>query len=501
MSDREKLGSERASGAEYVDVLIVGAGLSGVGAAYHLQTKCPKKTYAIVESRDSMGGTWDLFRYPGIRSDSDMYTLGYKFRPWKGEKAIADGPEILRYIKETARDYGIDEKIRYGHKVLNASWSSQKTRWTVTIQRSSPAHPEGETITISCHFLFMCTGYYDYASGYSPEFPGAERFGKERIVHPQLWTDDIDYANKRVVVIGSGATAVTLVPELAKKAAHVTMLQRSPSYILSLPGVDAIAHYLAGKLPIQTAYGITRAKNVGLSMAFYNYCRQYPERAKNMLIGQVRKKLGKDYDVKTHFTPKYSPWDERLCLTPNDDFFDAIKSGRAEVVTDHITSFTEKGIQLESGKTLEADLIVTATGLKILFGGGVEIVVDGARVDFSKTMSYRGAMYSDVPNFAAVLGYTNASWTLKADLICEFVCRVLNTMDRTGKQRVVPRVRDVAAGDTPVFPLASGYVQRAIEKLPKQGKKSPWRIYQNYVRDIFGLRFGSLDDEYLELAS
>lgn len=477
-----------------VDVLIVGAGLSGLAAAYHVQSKCPQKTYAVLEARDALGGTWDLFRYPGIRSDSDMQTLGFSFRTWKGAKAIADGPAILEYLRETAREYGIDKRIRYGHRVERASWSSETSTWTVEARRKDT----GELVRLTANFLFMCSGYYDYAEGYTPEWKGTERF-RGRIVHPQKWTDDVEYEGKRVVVIGSGATAVTLVPELAKKAAHVTMLQRSPTYIVARPAVDAISQWLAANVSYDVAYDVTRWKNVLLGMAFFKFCRRFPERAKKLMIQGVKKSLGRDYDVATHFTPSYFPWDQRLCLVPDGDLFESIKTGRAEVVTDHIETFTETGLSLRSGKELAADLIVTATGLKVLLLGDVKLTVDGAAVDVPKTLNYKGTMLSDVPNLAITLGYTNASWTLKCDLVCEYVCRLLNLMDEKGYRKCVPRVKERGADEQPLLDFSSGYVQRALAQLPKQGAKAPWRLYQNYVLDLVGLRYGSVDDGHLEL--
>ena len=479
---------------ELLDVLVVGAGLSGIAAGYHLQTKSPTRTFAILESRDAIGGTWDLFRYPGIRSDSDMHTLGFAFKPWKGAKAIADGPSILEYIKETAREYGIDRKIRFGHRVERASWSSETSTWTVEARKTGT----GEIVRLSCRFLLMCSGYYDYAAGHTPDFPGAKRFGG-RIVHPQKWTDDIDYAGKRVVVIGSGATAVTLVPELAKKAAHVTMLQRSPTYVVSLPAVDVVAKWMERTLPGGLAYGLTRWKNVALSMALFNYSRRFPERAKKMMIGEVRKSLGPDFDIATHFTPSYFPWDQRLCLVPDGDLFESVKSGRAEVVTDHIDTFTETGLLLRSGKKLEADLVVTATGLELLLLGDVKLTVDGQPVDIGKTTNYRGTMLSGVPNLAITLGYTNASWTLKADLVCEFVCRLLNHMEKAGFKKCIARI-EPGLPQEPLLDFSSGYVQRAVSRLPKQGPKAPWRLYQNYLLDLLGFRYGAVEDGVIELS-
>jgi monooxygenase len=477
---------------EHIDVIVVGAGLSGIAAGYHLQTKCPRRSYAILEARDAIGGTWDLFRYPGIRSDSDMYTLGYSFRPWRGAKAIADGPAILEYVRDTARELGIDRKIRFNHRVEKASWSSDAARWTLEVRTAS-----GEIVRMTCSFLLMCSGYYDYDKGYTPEFEGIDRF-RGRVVHPQKWTDDVEYAGKRVVVIGSGATAVTLVPELAKRAAHVTMLQRSPTYVVSLPAVDRIAGFLARKLPEQVAYDATRWKNVAIGMAMYNLSRRFPKPMKRFLVGAVRKSLGERVDVDAHFTPTYDPWDQRLCFVPDGDLFETLKDGRAEVVTDRIAKFVERGIELESGKTLEADLVVMATGLRISLLGKVELTVDGKRIDVAKTLTYKGTMFSDVPNLAVALGYTNASWTLKCDLSCEFACRMLNEMEKRGQRIVVARRRgDVE--ESPIIDFSSGYIQRALDQLPKQGSKSPWRLYQNYLLDLLTLRYARIEDDVIEM--
>jgi len=475
---------------EYFDVLIVGAGLSGIGAAWHLQHKCPGKSYAIVEAREASGGTWDLFRYPGVRSDSDMYTLGYRFRPWKEAKAIADGPSILTYIREVASDHAIDRRIRYGHRVVAASWSTPDARWTVEIERG----PKRERVRLSCNFLWMCSGYYDYQAGYLPDFPGIGRFGG-RIVHPQKWTDDIDFAGKRVVVIGSGATAVTLVPAMAETAEHVTMLQRSPTYMVTRPSRDPLADKLRRRLPLKLAYAVTRWKNVLLGMYFYQMCMRKPEKVKSLLLGGVRQMLGPDYDIDTHFTPRYNPWDQRLCLVPDADFFRAIRRGKVSIVTDHIESFTETGVKLKSGAELPADLIVTATGLVLLPLGGAKLTVDGRAVDPARTFIYKGMMYSDVPNLASVFGYTNASWTLKADLVCEYVCRLLNRMDRGGFRQCTPRNSDPTLKEEPWVNFSSGYIQRALAKQPKQGSKRPWKLYQNYALDLLSLRFGSMRDK------
>jgi monooxygenase len=478
---------------EHVDVLIVGAGISGIGAGCHLQTRCPGKSYAILEGRADVGGTWDLFRYPGIRSDSDMYTLGYSFRPWTHAKAIADGPAILEYLKDTAKSYGIDKKIRFGHRVKRAEWSSQDARWTVEAERG----PEREPVKLTCNFLFMCSGYYNYAEGYTPQFPGSERFAG-RIVHPQKWTADIDYAGKRVVVIGSGATAVTIVPEMAKTAARVTMLQRSPTYVISMPAEDFIANGLRRVLPTKLAYLLTRWKNVLFGMLFFQLSRRRPEMIKKLILKGARKALGPDYDIGTHFTPRYNPWDQRLCLVPNGDLFEAIKGGKVDVVTDQIETFTPQGIALRSGKQLDADLIVTATGLNLQLLGGVQVSVDGRDVELAKTLNYKGMMFSDVPNFASSFGYTNASWTLKCDLTCEYVCRLLNHMQKHGWQQCTPRNVDPTLAIEPWIDFSSGYVQRSLHTLPKQGSKLPWKLHQNYAFDIMMLRYGSVDDGVME---
>ena len=485
-----------AAAAEHFDVLIVGAGLSGIGAAWHLQKKCPQKRYAILEGREASGGTWDLFRYPGVRSDSDMYTLGYRFRPWTDAKAIADGPAILKYIREVASDHGIDAKIRYEHRVVAASWSTAEARWTVEVE----CGPRRERRTLSCNFLWMCSGYYDYTGGYLPDFPGMDRF-KGRIVHPQKWTDDIDYAGKRVVVIGSGATAVTLVPAMADTgAAHVTMLQRSPTYMAMRPSEDPFATRMRQRLPLELAYAVTRWRNVLYGMYVYQMCKRQPEKVKRLLLGGVRKALGPDYDVATHFTPRYNPWDQRLCLVPDADFFRAIRQGKVSVVTDHIETFTETGLRLKSGAELAANLIVTATGLVLIPLGGVKLTVDGRAVEPSQTFIYKGMMYSDVPNLASVFGYTNASWTLKADLVCEYVCRLLNLMDRKGYRYCMPHNGDPALEAEPWVDFSSGYIQRALKQQPKQGSKRPWKLYQNYVLDLTSLRFGALRDQAMTFA-
>jgi cation diffusion facilitator CzcD-associated flavoprotein CzcO/acetyl esterase/lipase len=468
------------------DVIIVGAGLSGIGAAAHLQDRCPRQRVAIFEARDAIGGTWDLFRYPGIRSDSDMYTLGYEFKPWADAKAIADGSTIRRYIVETAAERGIDRRIRFGHRVVAADWSSADARWTVEVEH------DGRRERHSCRFLLFCSGYYRYDTAYRPSFAGEADF-RGQIVHPQFWPADLDYAGRRIVVIGSGATAVTLVPELAKTAAHVTMLQRSPSYIVALPSKDRIAEALKRRLPAAWAYRLVRLKNVLVTMLFFNLARRWPEKMKARLIGEAARRLGAGHDVATHFTPRYDPWDQRLCVAADADLFRAIRQGRASVVTDAIERFTEHGIRLASGTEIDADLVVTATGLTLNLLGDATIRIDGERCDPSTAMTYKGMMFSDVPNLASTFGYTNASWTLKADLTARFVCRLLTHMERHGHAVAIAH-RDPTVEARPFIDFSSGYVQRASQTLPKQGARRPWRLYQNYLLDLMTLRFGRIDD-------
>ena len=479
--------------AEYFDVLIVGAGLSGIDAGYHLQKFCPHKTYAILEQRDRIGGTWDLFRYPGVRSDSDMFTMGFSFRPWTSSRSIAPGDDIRDYVTATARDAGIDRHIRFRHRVQRASWSSQDAAWTLSAIRTGPDGRE-EPVALTCNFLFCCAGYYRYSAGYLPDFPEIQRFAG-RVIHPQAWPQDLDYAGKRVLIIGSGATAVTLLPAMAKTAAHVTMLQRSPTYIVSLPEQDAIARRLQRVLPAAWAYRLSRWKNIGFMIYLYQLAQHYPNFVKTGLIKQIRKTLGPQYDVETHFTPRYNPWEQRLCLVPDGDFFQAIRSGRASVATGTIDRFTETGIRLQSGQELEADIVVTATGLVLQAFGGADLEVDGRRVDLANTLAYKGVMVSGVPNLASVFGYINASWTLKADLICNYVCRLLNAMDRKGMRQVTPRPRNEAAVAPFVERFSSGYVQRAVASWPKQGAKAPWRVNQNYIRDILALKWSRVDTD------
>ena len=481
--------------AEHFDVIIVGAGLSGIGAACHLRMQCPSKSFLVVESRDVSGGTWDLFRYPGIRSDSDMYTLGYSFRPWRQSKAIADGASILNYVRETAEAYGVDRRIRYGVRCMRGEWSSADATWTIETEATRDQAPGRMT----CNFLVAATGYYNYEQAYMPEFPGLEKFAGS-FVHPQFWPDNLAYAGKRVVVIGSGATAVTLVPSLAAKAAHVTMLQRSPSYVVSLPSEDALANTMRGRVPDKLAYYLVRWRNVLLGIYLYKMMRSQPAKARKKIIDLISAYLGADYDVGTHFTPRYNPWDQRLCLVPDSDLFDAIKTGQAEIVTDSIDGFTEKGIRLASGRELQADVVIGATGLQLLFMGGMALSVDGVAVDPAKTTAYKGMMYSNVPNLAMSFGYTNASWTLKADLTSEYVCRLLNFMRIRGYDQCTPRLKGRSITSQPLLNFTSGYIQRAIASFPSQGSRTPWRVYQNYVLDLLTLRYGRLRDGAMEFS-
>ena len=479
----------------------MGAGLSGIDAAHHLNKLCPGKSYVILEQRERIGGTWDLFRYPGIRSDSDMLTMGYSFRPWTNPKAISPGEDIREYITATARDEGIDRHIRFRHQIKQARWSSEEAKWTVeAVRQAGDGHPEAEPVTLTCNFLFSCAGYYRYSAGYLPEFPNAARF-QGRIIHPQAWPEDMDYTGKRVVVIGSGATAVTLVPAMARAAGHVTMLQRSPTYVISMPEQDRIANFLRRIMPAMWAYRLSRWKNVGFMTYVYQLSQLFPNYVKKGIIKKARKQLGTDFDVETHFTPRYRPWEQRMCLVPDADMFEAIKSGRASVVTDQIVTFTGKGILLKSGKELEADIIVTATGLAMQLCGGIELTVDGQRVDPGNVLAYKGVMMSGVPNFASVFGYINASWTLKADLICNYVCRILNFMDRKGVRQVTPTPHGETAVAGFVQKFTPGYINRALESWPKQGSKRPWRVYQNYFRDTIALKWTRVDDEGLEFSN
>jgi cyclohexanone monooxygenase len=478
---------------DMLDVLIVGAGLSGIGAAWHLQQRCPNKTWAILEARDAIGGTWDLFRYPGVRSDSDMYTLGYAFQPWTAGKAIADGPSIRDYIRDTARENGIDSKIRFRHKVTSAAWSTEDACWTVQVDHA------GTPSTIRTRFLYMCSGYYSYDEAYRPRFEGEDDY-LGRIVQPQFWPQDLDYSGKKVVVVGSGATAVTLVPAMAAQAAHVTMLQRSPTYVVSRPSEYGFARRHQRWLPEKAAYWATRWRVILESMLLYRVARSKPDLAKEKIVAMARHQLGRDFDVGTHFTPDYKPWDQRVCVVPDGDMFKTIRKGQASVVTDHIERFTDTGILLKSGQELAADVVVLATGLKIKVLGGVSVTVDGKPFRASEAMSYKGMMLSELPNCVMTFGYTNASWTLKADLTAAYVCRLLRYMDRKGIAIAVPR-RETGVEPEPFLNFTSGYVQRAKGELPQQGSRRPWQVYQNYFQDMLTIRFGRIADGVMHFAA
>jgi cation diffusion facilitator CzcD-associated flavoprotein CzcO len=477
---------------EHVDVLIVGAGLSGVGAAAHLQDECPGTTWAIVEARDAIGGTWDLFRYPGVRSDSDMFTLGYAFRPWTGPTAIADGAAIRDYVRDTARERGIDRAVRFGHRVVAAEWSSAAARWTVTVENATGV------VELTCGFLFFCAGYYRYDRGHEPALPGAEEF-MGRIVHPQTWPADLDCTGRRVVVVGSGATAVTLVPALAAAAAHVTMLQRSPSYVLSLPARDPLAGRLFARLPVRLAAPVVRAKNVALTSLVYRLSRRFPGWMRKRLVDGVRAQMPAGFDVDVHFSPAYDPWDQRLCIVPDGDLFRAVRKGRASIVTDRITTLTEHGVALASGAEVPADVIVTATGLTMQMLGGATLRVDGREIDIARTVAYRGVLLSGVPNLALTFGYTNASWTLRADLVATYVCRLVRYLRAHGYGAVTP-VDPPTAGLAPLIGLRSGYVRRAADTLPRQGPGGPWRLHQSYPRERLALRRSRIDDGHLRFS-
>jgi len=466
------------------DVIVVGAGISGIAAGHYLRTECPDRSFAILEGRDAIGGTWDLFRYPGIRSDSDMFTLGFTFRPWTSDAAIAEGPAIRNYVQETAREEGLQDRIRFRHRVTAADWDSRTARWTVQVDAA------GVPQTWRCRFLFFCSGYYDYARGHDPEFPGREQFAG-RVVHPQHWPEDLDAAGKRIVVIGSGATAVTLIPALAQRAAHVTMVQRSPSYILAIPGRDAIGRGLQWLLPRRMAYRLIRWKNILLTTALYQLARRRPQAMRRWLVQQAHKASGVDLQ---HLQPKYEPWDQRLCIVPDADLFTALRSGRASIATDQVAGYTPEGLRLASGAALPADIVITATGLKLQLFGGARLSVDGQPVQPAQSLSYKGMMLAGVPNLANAMGYTNASWTLKAELIARQVCRILRHMRSRGLDVVMP-VHEGDTGETrPALDLQSGYIQRAAGVLPRQGDHTPWRIYQNYILDLLSLRLSRLAD-------
>jgi monooxygenase len=482
--------SERARPIEHFDVLIIGAGLSGIGAACHLHSQHPGKCYAILEGRAEIGGTWSLFQYPGIRSDSDMYTFGYSFRPWRGAKAISDGASILTYLRDTAREHGVHQHIHFQRRVVSAAWSSSEARWLVEVEVGTAK----ETTRYSCQFLYICSGYYDYEDGYAPKFPEQESF-QGPIVHPQHWPQDLEYTDKQIVVIGSGATAVTLVPALVHRAAHVTMLQRSPSYITALPAKDVVAALLCKILPLRLAYRIARTKVILVTMFFYQLSRRHPNLVKRLIRRVQKKHLPAGYDFDTHFAPLYNPWDQRVCVAPDGDLFNTIAAGRASIVTDHVAQFTERGIRLKSGRTLPADIIVTATGLRLKAFGGIRLKVDDVVVNVGKTFTYNGVMLSNVPNMAFCVGYTNASWTLRADLSSRFVCRLLHYMDRHGYRQVGAKADDARLQPPlPLLSFTSGYVLRSLDQFPKQSGKSPWKLRQNYLVDLFNLRLRSIDD-------
>jgi monooxygenase len=477
---------------EFVDVVIVGAGISGISAAWHLQDRCPDKSYVVLERRENLGGTWDLFKYPGIRSDSDMFTLGFRFKPWTSEKAIADGPSIMAYLKETVAEYGIDKHIRYGHRVLGADWSDAENRWTLRVER------DGEEVEIQAAFVFACSGYYNYDHGYSPEFAGSDDF-EGTIIHPQHWPEDLDYDGKRIVVIGSGATAVTLIPALIDSGAgHVTMLQRSPTYIGSLPEVDPFTVRTNKLLPAKLAYVVNRWKFILFQTAQYQIARRFPNFYAKQLRTMAERRLPEGYDYDKHFTPSYKPWDQRVCIAPNGDLFKAIRKGTADVVTGTIERFTKTGIKLTSGEEITANIIVTATGLNMQLLGGIEPTKNGEPIELTSLMTYKGLMFSSIPNFAITFGYTNASWTLKADLVSEFVCRVLNYMDANGFDRVEPQHPGGAVEALPFMDFTPGYFQRSVHLLPKSGSRAPWRLKQNYLFDLRLIRHGAVEEESLQ---
>ena len=481
---------------DHIDVLIVGAGISGISGGYHLSTHTPDRDFLIFEGRETLGGTWDLFQYPGIRSDSDMFTLGFSFRPWTEAKAIADGPSIIKYLNETVDHFGLRDKIRLNHRVVKAAWDSATCLWTIDYVHG----PDRVAAQLTSNFIYRCTGYYNYATGHRPEFPGEEDF-KGKIIHPQFWPRDFGYTDRKIVVIGSGATAVTLVPAMADKAASVTMLQRSPTYMVSRPGTDAFANTLRRFLPDMLAYRIIRWRNVLFQLYFYNAARKHPDVVKTRLLDMLKTELPADFDFERHFTPRYNPWDQRLCLVPDSDMFKAIASGKAKIVTDHIAHFDASGISLQSGQHLDADVIVTATGLQLQVLAGIPFQVDGRAVNFGDTYSYKGMMYSGVPNLASAFGYTNASWTLKADLTSEYVCRLLNHMKASGTTKCQPEIGAQKLEPTPWLDFTSGYVTRAMADFPKQGQMAPWRVYQNYALDLVAFRFGKIEDGVMQFSS
>ncbi|MFM1876335.1 MAG: hypothetical protein RL266_2072 [Bacteroidota bacterium] len=479
---------------EHFDVVVVGAGLSGIGAAYHLQHSCSDRTFAVLEGRDSIGGTWDLFKYPGIRSDSDMYTFGFPFHPWKDPKAIADGPAIMEYLNDTVETFGLRKYIRFGKRVVASSWSSDSKKWTLTVMDSK----SGASYGMTCNFLFMCSGYYNYENGYKPDFPNEDTFEGIKI-HPQKWDDSLDYSDKKIVIIGSGATAVTLLPVLAETAKEVTMLQRSPTYMSSVPSEDSVANLFKRVFPKQLAHTLARWKNIFFQLGVYNFSRRWPNKMKNFLVGQIKKTLKEKYDPKD-WTPKYNPWDQRLCAVPSADLFRAIKKGKAQVVTDTIKQFVKDGIELDSGKKLEADIIITATGLQVQLFGGMQVTVDGNPLDFAKSPAFKGVMMSDIPNFAFSVGYTNASWTLKSDLNCIYVTKILNYLKANNLEVCTPKFNHETMEQQELLDFDAGYILRAKHMLPKQGTSGPWKVHQNYIKDLFALKYSGVKDKDLEYA-
>jgi monooxygenase len=483
---QQQAGAQQQAAVTHVDVLVVGAGLSGIGAACHLARELPRTSYLVLEARDAVGGTWDLFRYPGVRSDSDMATFGYGFHPWRGTQSLADGPSILRYLQDTAREHGVLEHVRLGHRVVSAAWSSQDTRWTVHVERA-----DGERLETTCRFLFCNTGYYRYDHGHTPDIPGLDDFAGP-VVHPQQWPADLDWSGRRVVVVGSGATAVTLVPELARTAAHVTMLQRTPTYVFSVPPTDALAERLSRRLPPPVASSVVRVKNALRGEVVYRLTRVAPGVVRSVLRRDAARHLPPGYDVAADFEPDYDPWDQRLCAAPDGDLFAAVREGSAEVVTGTIERVLPHGIRLHDGREVPADIVVTATGLDLLAFGGIALSVDGTPVDPAGCLTYRGMMLSEVPNLAFTIGYTTASWTLRADLVATHVCRMLQHLGRRGHTVVTPVLPAGASAwqRDPLIGFSSGYVLRGRALMPQQGPRAPWRLHQSYLRDLVTLRLG-----------
>ena len=472
------------------DVIVVGAGISGIAAGYNLKKTCADKSFSILEGRKNLGGTWDLFKYPGIRSDSDMHTLGFRFKPWIHDKSIADGPSILEYLNETVDENNLRENILLNHKVKSANWNSKKSLWELVVQEND------SKVNMTCNFLFLCGGYFSYTKPHMPSFKNYEKF-EGQIIHPQFWNEEVDYSNKKIIVIGSGATAITLVPSIAEKAEHVVMLQRSPSYVISRPSEDAINKFLRKFLPIKITYFLIRWKNILWQSYTFFLARKFPERIKKTIQDLLRVELGDDYDIEKHFSPSYKPWDQRMCLVPDSDLFKAIKKNKASVVTDQISQFISDGILLKSGEKISADIIVTATGIELNSLNDINVTLDNVKINAHERLTYKGMMLSGVPNFALSFGYVNASWTLRADLTCEYVCRLIKLMDKKGVDCCVPLDDKTAYGDSDPIDFTSGYVQRGLHLMPKQGNKAPWKNYQNYLKDIFAVRLFSIKDSNL----